>query len=215
MFCAFICSHGSYAPAHMRKADGPSESQKFCSSIARKQTATRSRCPPASPRSPAANGHTQTLKPSSHQVMCGYVICPLGESRRRRRSNKAAASAAVPRPTGGGGNDSAAAAAAANNAGTRISELMPSSEFTMYAHTDLGGNLPASVINKLCKKPAYRALRKVRVSIWKRSERLAHSSERSRRVLNVNILSICVCFFGDCKETPFLHARPESSLPSL
>lgn len=37
----------------------------------------------------------------------------------------------------------------------------PSSEFTLYAHTDLGGNLPASVINKLCKKPAYRVLRKV------------------------------------------------------
>ncbi|CAN0105316.1 unnamed protein product, partial [Sphacelaria rigidula] len=31
----------------------------------------------------------------------------------------------------------------------------------MYAHTDLGGNLPASVINKLCKKPAYRVLRKI------------------------------------------------------
>lgn len=41
-------------------------------------------------------------------------------------------------------------------------ELRPSSEFTMYAHTDLGGVLPASVINKLCKKPAYRVMRKVR-----------------------------------------------------
>lgn len=64
----------------------------------------------------------------------------------------------------GGGSDgggSSAAAAAAAAAAVQSPEGRPSSEFTMYAHTDLGGNLPASVINKLCKKPAYRVLRKV------------------------------------------------------
>ncbi len=35
------------------------------------------------------------------------------------------------------------------------------SEITMYAHTDLGGNLPASIINRLSKKPAHRVLRKI------------------------------------------------------
>lgn len=57
----------------------------------------------------------------------------------------------------------AATAAAAGAGGSRSMELRPSSEFTMYAHTDLGGVLPASVINKLCKKPAYRVMRKVRM----------------------------------------------------
>lgn len=99
--------------------------------------------------------------------MCGYVICPLGESRRRRRSRSSvemtssvgAAGTGVGDPGTGGGSSAAAAAAAA--AGVRSPQGRPSSEFTMYAHTDLGGNLPASVINKLCKKPAYRVLRKV------------------------------------------------------
>ncbi|CAM9472086.1 unnamed protein product, partial [Chrysoparadoxa australica] len=35
------------------------------------------------------------------------------------------------------------------------------SEITMYSHTDLGGALPATIINRLCKKPAYRVLRKI------------------------------------------------------
>lgn len=39
------------------------------------------------------------------------------------------------------------------------------SEITMYAHTDLGGALPATVINRLCKKPAYRILRKIQKMI--------------------------------------------------
>ena len=55
----------------------------------------------------------------------------------------------------------AARASSTDATARRSLELWPSSEITMYAHTDLGGYLPASVINKLCKKPAYRVLRKV------------------------------------------------------
>lgn len=108
-----------------------------------------------------------------HQVTCGYVICPLGESRRRRRSARSittalptaaadpGASSAGPGAAGSASAGAGGATAAAAAAAVRSPELRPSSEFTMYAHTDLGGNLPASVINKLCKKPAYRVLRKV------------------------------------------------------
>ncbi|CAM9416584.1 unnamed protein product, partial [Scytosiphon promiscuus] len=110
-------------------------------------------------------------------VTCGYVICPLGESRRQRRGNKSTASVTPPLPStasaavpagdaiGGGSSAAAATAAAAGAGGSRSMELRPSSEFTMYAHTDLGGVLPASVINKLCKKPAYRVMRKIQEMI--------------------------------------------------
>jgi len=35
------------------------------------------------------------------------------------------------------------------------------SEVTMFSHTDLGGNLPATIVNRICMKPAYRVLRKI------------------------------------------------------
>lgn len=122
--------------------------------------------PPALPN-PISTSNSNCCAPNK-QVTCGYVICPLGESRRRRHSgSKSAKSTAAPQPTPVGATGlssaTAAAAAAAGAGGSRSMELRPSSEFTMYAHTDLGGVLPASVINKLCKKPAYRVLRKVRL----------------------------------------------------
>ncbi len=43
------------------------------------------------------------------------------------------------------------------------------SEITMYAHTDLGGNLPATIVNRLSNKPAYRVLRKIQKMVANRT----------------------------------------------
>ncbi len=43
------------------------------------------------------------------------------------------------------------------------------SEITIYANTDLGGNLPATIINRLSKKPAYRVLRKIQKMVADRT----------------------------------------------
>ncbi len=48
-------------------------------------------------------------------------------------------------------------------------QIQPSSEITMYAHTDLGGNIPDSILNRLSKKPAYRVLRKIQKMVANRT----------------------------------------------
>ncbi len=59
------------------------------------------------------------------------------------------------------------------------------SEITIYAHTDLGGNLPATIVNRLSKKPAYRVLRKIQKMVVGRT--LVSKPVRKRSSKNMSL----------------------------
>jgi START domain len=110
-------------------------------------------------------------------IMCGYVITPRdgGSSGSVGGGTHSSSSSVALRPSprqrlpsnaglGAGRRGSAMSFGEGSDSDDDScdeSEDAEGCDLILYTHTDLGGALPASIINRLCKKPAYRVLRQV------------------------------------------------------
>lgn len=159
-------------------------------------------------------------------VMCGFVITPCDAIAQTEAaialSSPSHNNNAPQQAEGGGGSDSEGEDAStvgdrsrAQSSGRSIGawdeekdRFLQGSEITMYTHSDLGGGIPSSIVNRLCRKPAYRVLRKIQKMAA--ADTLVAPSRPIGRTISETLLQGLI---DDSKEEMYMsHARGRSEL---